>query len=361
MDKLKTYIATLLGICLAASSIQAQVKKATLKPKTGQMPTKPVQQAAVKPSTIYLTIPDLSGALNGTLANKSPGTQAASNQAKMAETLIEAREQDRKDYIYGKGNARSYQIQYRSAPVKAAYDEFVPALLANYSYAFTNHSFVEIVVHRMGQECIPNGAYTSPGARGKLERQLARVMVNVDILKSGAIQQNSKYFKNSFYDQFLKEVLDSTKASLNQTLTWTTTQNESAGQYAAYYPSYSTTSSSEVTRSSAFLFNRGVDICIAAAREVANNALAGKATGVDAFTRHLQSAAKGDLFKPLRSFKGQASEIEVFAIRQINLQKATQKQGGLRSYWDENWDCPTALTFSISGADKIKNIAVFNP
>ncbi len=351
----------MLGICLTASSIQAQVKKVIPKPKTGQMLAKPVQQAAAKPSTIYLTVPDLSGALNGTLVNKNPGPQAASNQAKMAETLMEAREQDRKDYIYGKGNDRSYQIQYRSAPVRAAYDEFVPAMLANYSYALTNHSFVEMVVHRMGQECIPNGAYTSPGARGKLEKELARVMVNVDILKPGAIQQNSQYFKNSFYDPFLKEVLDSTKVSLSQTLTWTTTQNGDVGQYAAYYPSYSTTSSSEVSRSSEFLFNRGVDICIAAAREVAKNALAGKATGADAFTKGLLSAAKGDLFKPLRSFKGQASEIEVFSIRQINLQKATQNQSGLRSYWDENWDCPTALTFSIFGADKVKNIAVFNP
>lgn len=349
-----------IGMCLTASSIQAQVKKTILKPKTGQMSPKPVQQTAPK-STTNLSVSDLSSALNGTLVNKNPGPHAASNQAKMAETLMEAREQDRKDYIYGKGNARSYQIQYRSAPVKAAYDEFVPALLANYGYAFTNHSFVEVVVHRMGQECIPNGAYTSPGARGKLEKELARVMVNVDILKPGAVQQNSKYSKNTFYDQFLKEVFEGTKASLNQTLTWTTAENESAGQYAAYYPSYSTTSSSEVSRSAEFLFSRGVDICIAAAREVAKNALAGKATGVDAFTKHLQSAAKGDLFKQLRSFKGQTSEIEVFSIRQINLQKATQNQSGLRSYWDENWDCPTALTFSIFGADKVKNVAVFNP
>lgn len=351
----------LLGICLTASSIQAQVKKAVPKPKTGQTSAKPVQQVTSKPNSTYLTASDLSSALNGTLTNKAPGPKAATNQAKIAETLIEAREQDRKDYIYGKGNARSYQVQYRSAPVKAAYDEFVPALLANYGYALTNHSFVEMVVYRMWQECIPNGAYTSPGARGKLEKELARVMINVDILKPGAILQNSKYFKNTFYDPFLKEVFESTKASLNQTLSWTTTQNESSGQYADYYPSYSTTSSSEVSRSSEFLFNRGAAICIAAAREVAKNALAGKATGADAFTKHLQSAAKGDLFKPLRSFKGQASEIEVFSIRQINLQKATQNQSGLHSYWDENWDCPTALTFSIFGADKVKNIAVFNP
>ena len=48
----------MLGICLTASSIQAQVKKATLKPKTGQMPVKPAQQAAAKSTTTYLTVPD---------------------------------------------------------------------------------------------------------------------------------------------------------------------------------------------------------------------------------------------------------------------------------------------------------------
>jgi hypothetical protein len=341
------------GMTLCA---QAQVK---VLQNTAQIPKNTSAMAPTPLSPV-----DMTKAVNGFSRADSPDQQAAQKTVKQAEVLAEALAQQRERYLYGDAKPRSYVINYSSAPVKALYDEFVPALVANHTYALTNSAFVDIVADRLGKEAQHFGAYTTPQALAKLLAEARRVLVKADIMNAAAVKPGTSTAKNTYFTVFLNEIFEATRHLLDSKQVWTTNVAPDSGPYASYYPTTFQTATSELSRSQAFMQNQAVDICVESARLVAKKTLPGGKSApffTSSFAKNLNLAIQGQLFKSLRTFKGQSSEYEVFSIRLTSLQKTTQLPNGLSAYWDSEWNCPTALAYSVFGANKVKNAIVFNP
>lgn len=326
-----------------------------------------------KPKTLVLNVDDYSTALNGGTLKADAGIEANERGKTLAEDL--ARQQN--EYVYGTSKSKSYAIRYSSDRVKAVYDEFVPSLIANSTYALTNHNFVDLLVPKLSESAASHGIYTSPGARGTFEKAIREVFVKVNITNPAAYQPSSTYTKNTYYTPFLNEVFEATKSVLSQNTTWTTTTNYgglstdtgglvstagSSNVLYSNYPTTNTTSSSEYSLAVAFLNGRAIDICVETAKIIGKKIFSNKSDQllIDNFSKNLNAANQGILFQKIRSFKGQSSEYEVFVIQQGSFQNAT-KQNGLSSYWDKDCNCPSAYAYTFLGAYKVKNATVYNP
>ncbi len=297
-------------------------------------------------------------ALNGQPARNTLQQKDMAALQKNQETVQSILEKQRNEYVYGSTARRSYQVRYASAPVRALYDEFVTPLAANADFILNNHNFVDIVTNRLLKDVADRGLYAAPGAYFKLAETIRNVMIKIDIRHPDAVKGNTPQFPNRFYEKSLSEILAATKGLLSQQKTYHTYQAPQMGMYPDDYPAYITTSTSELIRAELYFGESATNTCIAAAglsKLVLTNPLLN-----DPYTRAMKQAVKGELFKPIRSLKGKSSEYEVYSIRMTNLENQT-RNGTMSALWEKECNCPSALTFSVFQAQKIRNAEVYNP
>lgn len=373
---IKTLIITVI-LVLAITATHGQVAPY----KTGKIPnSKPsvkIPQSTVeaKPGIITLNQINLSNVLNG----GSISDQSVSDLLEKTNDLSQMIAKERNDYIYGSAKTNNYQIRYSSAPVKAFYDEFIPPLIANYTYAINNHKFLDLLVDKLALAAFINGVYTSPEAQILLKKVTREVFVKADITNSAALQPNTTYQKNTFYKPYLDEVFKGTESVLNKSVTWTTATsyngyNTSTGESVSSstpnqpnvlynsFPSTTTTSYSEFLAATSFMDNGAINVCVEVALTVKKNPGDGKLMAFfgDSFTKALMNAYKGTLFKPIKSYKGEYSQYEVYSIFNSSFQNRT-KNNGLSIYWDLDFNCPSSFAYSAFGAEKITTSMVYNP
>ena len=348
---MSTRLLLLLPVFATGAWAQGSLKKAA--PGEAQKVISADKHAAA----INLSSGDMIHALNGQpVKDISPKDIAALQNGR--ETILSVMEKQRNEYVYGSTARRSYQVRYSSAPVRELYDEFVIPLAANADFILSNHNFIDIVTDLLLKDLADRGLYAAPGAYFKLAETIRNVMIKIDVRHPDAIKDNTPQFPNRFYEKALSEILETTKGLLSQTKTYHTYQAPRQGMYPDYYPSYITTATSELIRAGEYFSKNAANTCITAAR--ISKSFLSNLLFSDQYTRAMKQAVKGELFKPVRSLKGKSSEYEVFSIRMTNLENQTQN-GTMSALWDKTCNCPSALTFSVFQAQKIKNAEVYNP